>query len=311
MIEVKNLTKHFGDKKAVDDISFTVNDNEVLGFLGPNGAGKSTTMNMLTGYIGATSGEIKIGGVDILQNPIEAKKKIGYLPEQPPLYPEMTVKEYLKFVAELKGIKDIKKEIKSAAAKVGLTDVMSRRIGNLSKGYKQRTGFGAALLGDPEVLILDEPTVGLDPKQIKDIRSLIRSLGKSHTVILSSHILPEINAVSDRILVINNGKIAAEDTPQNLSKTNSGDKVKRMIMKIDGEAEKIEEVLDSFDGVTYEKLEGEGEYELNIAGASSDTGKKIFFAFAKAELAILEQREEELSLEDIFLELTKEKGDNK
>ena len=303
MIEVKNLVKHFGDKKAVDDISFTVNDNEVLGFLGPNGAGKSTTMNMLTGYISMTSGEIKIGGIDILQNPIEAKKKIGYLPEQPPLYPEMTVKEYLTFVAELKGVKDIKSEIRSAAAKVGLTDVMSRRIGNLSKGYKQRTGFGAALLGNPEVLILDEPTVGLDPKQIKEIRTLIRSLGKDHTVILSSHILPEISAVSDRILVINSGKIAAEDTPQNLLKRSKGDKVKRIIMKIDGEAEKINEVLDSFDGVTYEKHDD--EYELNISGASDDTGKKIFFAFAKAGLAITEQREEELSLEDIFLELTK------
>ena len=306
MIEVKNLTKHFGDKKAVDDISFTVNDNEVLGFLGPNGAGKSTTMNMLTGYIGATAGEIKICGIDMLENPIEAKKKIGYLPEQPPLYPEMTVKEYLTFVAELKGVKDIKAEIRSAAAKVGLSDVMSRRIGNLSKGYKQRTGFGAALLGDPEVLILDEPTVGLDPKQIKEIRTLIRSLGKDHTVILSSHILPEINAVSDRILVINNGKIAAEDTPQNLSKRSKGDKVKRIIMKIDGDAERIKEVLDSLDGVTYEKR-GD-EYELNISGASDDTGKKIFFAFANAGLAITEQREEELSLEDIFLELTKERG---
>ena len=311
MIEVKNLTKHFGDKKAVDDISFTVNDNEVLGFLGPNGAGKSTTMNMLTGYISMTSGEIKIGGIDILENPIEAKKKIGYLPEQPPLYPEMTVREYLTFVAELKGVKDIKEEIKSVAAKVGLRDVMSRRIGNLSKGYKQRTGFAAALLGDPEVLILDEPTVGLDPSQIRGIRELIRSLGKNHTVILSSHILPEINAVSDRILVINNGKIAAEDTPQNLSKRSGGGKVKRMIMKIDGEAERIEEVLGGLSGVTYTKLDGEGEYEVNISDASEDTGKKIFFAFAKAELPITEQREEELSLEDIFIELTKEKGEGK
>lgn len=306
MIEVKNLVKHFGDKKAVDDISFTVNDNEVLGFLGPNGAGKSTTMNMLTGYISMTSGEIKIGGVDILENPIEAKKKIGYLPEQPPLYPEMTVKEYLTFVAELKGVGDIKAEIKSAAAKVGLSDVMSRRIGNLSKGYKQRTGFGAALLGDPEALILDEPTVGLDPKQIKDIRTLIRNLGKSHTVILSSHILPEISAVSDRILVINSGRIAAEDTPQNLLKRSKGKTVKRIIMRIDGDAEKIKEVLGSFDGVTYTRTDD--EYELNIADASDDTGKKIFFAFAEAGLAIVEQREEEQSLEDIFLELTKEAG---
>lgn len=303
MIEVKNLTKRFGDKKAVDDISFTVNDNEVLGFLGPNGAGKSTTMNMLTGYISMTSGEIKICGTDILENPIEAKKKIGYLPEQPPLYPEMTVREYLSFAAELKGVKDIKDEISSVSEKAGLKDVMSRRVGNLSKGYKQRTGLAAALLGDPAVLILDEPTVGLDPAQIREIRGLIRSLGKNHTVILSSHILTEISAVSDRVLVINNGKIAAEDTPRNLSRKNG---VKRIIMTIEGEPEKIEAVLSGLDGAAYEKLDGAGEYAVNISDSSGNTRKKMFFAFANAGLPITGQREEELSLEDIFIELTKE-----
>ncbi len=303
MIEVKNLVKHFGDKKAVNDISFTVNDNEVLGFLGPNGAGKSTTMNMLTGYISMTSGEIKICGIDILENPIEAKKKIGYLPEQPPLYPEMTVREYLSFAAELKGVKNIKKEIDAAARKVGLTEVMSRRVGNLSKGYKQRTGFCAALLGNPEVLILDEPTVGLDPNQIIEMRGLIKSLGREHTVILSSHILTEISAVCDRVLIINDGRIIAEDTPKNLA--GRGGKAKRIIIRVDGGDDAVSAVLDGLDGVTYSKLGEGGEYEINISNASKDAGKKLFFAFAKAELPILEQREEERSLEDIFIELTK------
>lgn len=308
MIEVKNLVKHYGDKKAVDGITFTVNDNEVVGFLGPNGAGKSTTMNMLTGYISMTSGEIKINGIDILQNPIEAKKQIGYLPEQPPLYPEMTVTEYLGFVAELKGVKDIKAEVQDVAAKTGLSKVMGRRIGNLSKGYKQRVGFAAALAGDPKVLILDEPTVGLDPNQIIDIRGLIRSLGKDHTVILSSHILSEISAVCGRVLIINNGRIAAEDTPENLAKQESRNRVKRIVIRVDGSDEAVQAVLDGFSDVTYTRLDGEGEYALDVA-AGKDISKQMFFAFAKAELAILEQHEEELSLEDVFIELTKKEGD--
>ncbi|MGN1116303.1 MAG: ABC transporter ATP-binding protein [Candidatus Ornithomonoglobus sp.] len=309
MIEVNNLVKHYGDKKAVDGITFTVNDNEVLGFLGPNGAGKSTTMNMLTGYISMTSGEIKINGIDILQNPIEAKKQIGYLPEQPPLYPEMTVAQYLSFAAELKGVKDIKAEIKSIAEKTGLSKVLGRRTGNLSKGYKQRVGLAAALAGDPKVLILDEPTVGLDPNQIIDIRRLIHSLGKDHTVILSSHILSEISAVCGRVLIINNGRIAAEDTPENLAKQESKNKVKRIIIRADGSDEAVKAVLDGFADVTYTRLDGEGEYALDVA-AGKDISKQLFFAFAKAELAILEQREEELSLEDVFIELTRKKGDS-
>ncbi|MGM9937903.1 MAG: ABC transporter ATP-binding protein [Candidatus Ornithomonoglobus sp.] len=309
MIEVSNLVKHYGDKKAVDGITFTVHDNEVLGFLGPNGAGKSTTMNMLTGYISMTSGEIKINGIDILQNPIEAKKQIGYLPEQPPLYPEMTVTEYLGFVSELKGVKDIKAEIKSIAEKTGLSKVLRRRTGNLSKGYKQRVGLAAALAGDPKVLILDEPTVGLDPNQIIDIRGLIRSLGKDHTVILSSHILSEISAVCGRVLIINNGRIAAEDTPEKLARQESKNKVKRIIIRADGSDEAVKAVLDGFTDVTYTRLDGEGEYALDVA-AGKDISKQLFFAFAKAELAILEQHEEELSLEDVFIELTKKKGDS-
>ncbi len=210
MIEVKNLTKYYGVKRAVNDISFTVRDNEVVGFLGPNGAGKSTTMNMLTGYISMSSGSVSINGTDILENPVEAKRNIGYLPEIPPIYPEMSVREYLGFVCELKGVKNIDAEIKRIAEKTHISDVINRRAGNLSKGYKQRTGFAAALAGDPDVLILDEPTAGMDPNQIIEVRELIRDLGKSHSVILSSHILSEINEVCDRVLVINEGELAAD-----------------------------------------------------------------------------------------------------
>lgn len=304
MIEVKELVKHYGDKKAVDGITFTVNDGEILGFLGPNGAGKSTTMNMLTGYISMTSGEIRIGGIDIIEDPMGAKKQIGYLPEQPPLYPEMTVSEYLRFVCELKGVKDIQEHMKEIAAKTGVTGVLSRRVGNLSKGYRQRVGFAAALAGDPKVLILDEPTVGMDPNQIIEIRELIRSLGKEHTVILSSHILSEISAVSDRVLIMDNGKIAAEDTPENLARSEKRDTVKRMLIRIDGESEQIEKVLDSFgDSFTYERINE--DYELTLsADAAEDIGRKLFFAFAKEELPILMQKEEEVSLEDVFIELT-------
>ena len=304
MIEVKELVKRYGDKKAVDGITFTVNDGEILGFLGPNGAGKSTTMNMLTGYISMTSGEIRIGGIDIIEDPMGAKKQIGYLPEQPPLYPEMTVSEYLRFVCELKGVKDIQEHMKEIAAKTGVTGVLSRRVGNLSKGYRQRVGFAAALAGDPKVLILDEPTVGMDPNQIIEIRELIRSLGKEHTVILSSHILSEISAVSDRVLIMDNGKIVAEDTPENLAHSEKRDTVKRMLIRIDGEIEQIEKVLDSFgDSFTYERINEDYELTLN-ADAGEDIGRKLFFAFAKAELPILMQKEEEVSLEDVFIELT-------
>lgn len=307
MIEVKNLVKNYGDKQAVKDISFTVSDNEVLGFLGPNGAGKSTTMNILTGYISMTSGEVKICGTDILEDPITAKKSIGYLPEQPPLYPEMTVTEYLSFAAELKNVENIKQSVSSAAKSAGLSDVMHRRIGNLSKGYKQRVGLAGALLGDPKVLILDEPTVGLDPNQIVGIRELIRELGKTHSVILSSHILSEISAVCDRVLIINNGAIVAEDTPQRLAEKERANKVKRFIIRADGSDEAITGVLDSIDDISYERTEN-GEYEITPEADAKDIQKQIFFAFAKAEIVILSQREEEVSLEDVFMELTRAKN---
>ena len=220
MIEVTNLVKHYGDKKAVDGISFSIHEGELVGFLGPNGAGKSTTMNVLTGYLSATSGSAKINGIDILENPIAAKRHIGYLPEQPPLYMDMAVNEYLDFICDLKGVKEHRKEhISEICELAGITNVYKRMIRNLSKGYKQRVGLAQALIGDPEVLILDEPTVGLDPIQIIEIRNVIKDLGKKRTVILSSHILPEVQAICERVLVINHGKIIANDTPANLSST--------------------------------------------------------------------------------------------
>ena len=238
MIEVRNLTKHYGDKIAVNDISFTVEDGEILGFLGPNGAGKSTTMNMLTGYISSTSGTALINGIDILDDPIKAKANIGYLPEIPPLYIDMTVKSYLNFIFDLKKCKLPRKAHLSDICELcKVTDVKDRIIKHLSKGYKQRVGLAQALIGNPPVLVLDEPTVGLDPKQIIEIRNLIKKLGRTHTVILSSHILSEIQAVCDRVIIINKGEIAADDTADNLSKKISADH--RLIVRIEGKKDEI------------------------------------------------------------------------
>ena len=232
MITISNLTKKYGDKYALDNISFNVKKGEVLGFLGPNGAGKSTTMNIITGYISYTDRSVNIDGYDILENPIEVKKKIGYLPEIPPLYLDMVVWDYLEFVYELKKIKteDEKSHIQQVIDMVKIDNVKNRKIANLSKGYRQRVGLAGALIGDPEILILDEPTVGLDPKQIIEIRNVIKELGKEKTVILSSHILSEISAVCDRVIIINKGKFVAEDTPKNLS-DKLGDN-KKMLFRI-------------------------------------------------------------------------------
>ena len=225
MIEVSGLTKYYGNKKAVEDLNFTISSGEVVGFLGPNGAGKSTTMNILTGYLSATSGTAKIDGMDILDDPIEAKRHIGYMPEQPPLYLDMTVEEYLNFAAELKGVKSSSKRrhIAEICESVSITHVKNRVIKNLSKGYKQRVGLAMALIGDPDTLILDEPTVGLDPIQIIEIRNVIKELGRQRTVVLSSHILSEVQAICERVLVINNGTIVANDTPEKLSANISGE----------------------------------------------------------------------------------------
>ena len=313
MIEVKNLTKHYGDKKAVDNISFTVNDGEILGFLGPNGAGKSTTMNILTGYISSTSGQALINGVDILEDPIKAKSFIGYLPEIPPLYLDMTVKGYLNFIYELKKCKLPRTaHINDVCNLTKITDVRDRIIKNLSKGYKQRVGLAQALIGNPPVLILDEPTVGLDPKQIIEIRTLIKKLGKNHTVILSSHILPEIQAVCDKIVIINKGTIVANDTADNLSKKVSNDH--RLTVRIEGDKKEILDIIKSIDKVKYARADMErepGVYEYEIEAEDGvDIRRELNRCLAEKSLPILMMRSADLTLEDIFLKITMGEGVN-
>lgn len=309
MIEVKNLTKRYGSKLALDNVSFTINKGEILGFLGPNGAGKSTTMNILTGYLSATDGVAKIGEYDILENPIEAKKAIGYLPEQPPLYMDMTVKEYLNFIYDLKNVKLPREEhIAEVCDVVKITHVFKRTIKNLSKGYKQRVGLAQALIGNPQVLILDEPTVGLDPKQIIEIRNLIKTLGEKHTVILSSHILPEIQAVCDRVIVISQGKLVADDTTTNLSQSMSEDK--RYVAIIEGPEAEVFKSLQGITGmkevVTLGKRD-EGVYEYTIeAEENVDVRREVFKRLAERNWPLLGLRSSELTLEDIFLKLTKD-----
>jgi ABC-2 type transport system ATP-binding protein len=307
MIEVQNLVKHYGDKKAVNDISFRVEKGEVLGFLGPNGAGKSTTMNMLTGYISSNSGHIKINDVDLLENPIKAKSQIGYLPEIPPLYLDMTVRGYLDFIYDLKKCKISRRaHIKEICELTKITDVFERIIGNLSKGYKQRVGLAQALIGNPPVLILDEPTVGLDPKQILEIRTLIKKLGKSHTVILSSHIMQEIQAVCDRIIIINNGVIMADDTEHNLSLKVSTDH--RITVRIEGEKEKVIKIVKTLKQLNTIRADVEkepGVYEYDIeAREGYDIRRDLFEICAANKMPILMLKSATLSLEDIFLKVT-------
>ena len=306
MIEVQNLSKHYGDKAAVNNISFTANDGEILGFLGPNGAGKSTTMNMLTGYISSTSGKALINGIDILEDPLKAKKNIGYLPELPPLYMDMTVKEYLNFIYDLKKCKLPRvSHLKDICGLVKIDHVYNRVIRNLSKGYRQRVGVAQALVGNPPVLILDEPTVGLDPKQIIEIRTLIKKLGKNHTVILSSHILSEVQAVCDKIIVINEGRIVADDTETNLSDKLTGSHI--LTAKIEGEYESVAKKVLAIEGVEVcrQVNENEGVIEYRIETEEGrDIRRELFNAMAENGTPILELRSAELSLEDIFLRLT-------
>lgn len=308
MIEIENLTKLYGDKLAVDNISFKVKKGSIVGFLGRNGAGKSTTMNIITGYISATSGTAKINGFDILKNPREAKKSIGYLPEHPPVYQDMTVNEYLKFVCAIKDVKasSVSSHIDEIAQLVKLNDVMGRRIGNLSKGYQQRVGMAQALVGNPEVLILDEPTVGLDPNQIIEIRRMIKALGKKHTIILSSHILPEVADVCEQVVVINQGKIIAQDTLANLQE--GLQETANMVVRIAGSESAATKVLRSLNGVKY--IEGLGTREKDTVDIMVESIKGIdirramFNAMAKANLPILMMKYVDVTLEDIFLKLT-------
>ncbi|MFR5556087.1 MAG: ABC transporter ATP-binding protein [Coprococcus sp.] len=306
MIEVKNLVKKYGDHTAVDHLSFTVEKGQIYGFLGPNGAGKSTTMNIMTGYLGATDGEVLINGHDILKEPEAAKKSIGYLPELPPLYMDMTVMEYLKFSAELKKIKkeDREAEIEKALKLVKLADVQDRLIKNLSQGYKQRVGLAQAILGFPEIIILDEPTVGLDPKQIIEIRELIRELAKEHTVILSSHILAEIREVCDYIMIISKGKLVASDTPEHLEELMNGSDT--IHIETRAEEETVREILsglEDIEDVTYTQ-----ENEILKAEVKTkerkDIREAIFSAFAEAQCPLLTLQKTTVSLEEVFLELT-------
>lgn len=308
MIEIQNLTKSFGRIKAVDNLNFTVEKGEILGFLGPNGAGKSTTMNIITGYLPSTEGSVKVSGYDISQNPKEVKKRIGYLPETPPLYMDMTVNEYLSFICDLKKVekKARKGQMSDIMELVKITDVKGRLLKNLSKGYKQRVGLAQSLIGNPEVLIMDEPTVGLDPNQIIEIRKLIKALGKEHTIIFSSHILQEVSAVCDRVVIINKGQIVAIDTPENLSKDMG--KTARFTMKIAGPSASVVNTLKSVDGVKNVQTKGKGnndEIEYIVDSEKGlDVRRPIFFELAKSGYPILELSSVGMSLEDIFIQLT-------
>ncbi len=310
MIEIDGLTKKFGDKVAVDNVTFRVDEGEIVGFLGPNGAGKSTTMNIITGYLSATDGTAKIDGIEILENPKAAKSRIGFLPEQPPLYMDMTVKEYLNFVYNLKGCKLPRREhIKKICDTVKITDVYHRIIKNLSKGYKQRVGIAQALIGNPKVLIFDEPTVGLDPKQIIDIRNLIRDLGRSHTVILSTHILPEVQAVCDRIVIINKGQIVANERTEELAERTAG--MKKYRAKICGPSAEVLKKLKECAGILHAELTGERDADAEVyvidADVTIEARKPLFNMLAENGWPLVGLENDNLSLEDIFIKFTSEK----
>ncbi|MDT8719117.1 ABC transporter ATP-binding protein [Clostridium sp. 19966] len=315
MIEIENVTKKFGNHVALDNLNFKVEKGEILGFLGPNGAGKSTTMNIITGYISPTEGTVRVDGIDVLEEPEAVKKKIGYLPEIPPLYLDFTVNEYLRFVSRLKLVKKdaIEPSLQRIRSLVRIEHVRDRLIKNLSKGYKQRVGLAQALIGDPEVLILDEPTVGLDPKEIIEIRNLIKSIGKEKTVILSSHILPEVSAVCDKILIINKGKIVVTGTAQELSRKMSySNKLQLRVKSSRGEAV---ETAKSIADVKY--VEEHGVYEQGTvdivveANDGTDVREKLFNKFSEKGFPILMMKNIDLSLEEIFLQVTTgDKGEN-
>jgi len=305
LIEVDNLTKRFGQRLAVDRLSFQVNKGDILGFLGPNGAGKSTTLNIITGYLSATEGSVRVGGHDVLEEPVAAKRQIGFLPEHPPLYLDMTVHEYLGFVAELKSVatRARRAEVEKAMQLLRIADVGSRLIKNLSKGYRQRTGLAQALIGSPSILILDEPTIGLDPRQIIETRELIKELGREHTIILSSHILAEVSAVCNRVLIINQGRIAAIDTPENLSRGTAG----RLTLRVAGSEDVVLGALRQVPHV--QRLRSQAVREsgtvdvLVEAEEGQDVRRQVSAALARAGLAILMMRSSDLSLEEIFLNL--------
>ena len=313
MIEVKNVTKKYGKAVAVDNISFTINEGEIVGLLGPNGAGKSTTMNMLTGFIEQTEGEIIIDGYDMLKKPKKAKKEIGYMPEGTPLYTDLTVKEFVTYMAEIKNVdkKTRKEKVEKIIEQTGLKEVENKLTKNLSRGYKQRTSMAGALVGEPKILILDEPTVGLDPKQITEIRTLIKELGKTHTVILSSHILSEVSQICNKVIIINRGKIVAVDTPEKLEERFSNknglyitvedkeNKIKTVLDKVE-EINELKKVQENEDGTVQYIIEGKEDADLR---------KTVFAELAKEQITILEMKKADTTLEDVFIELIE--GGNK
>ena len=307
MIEVKNLTKQYGSKVAVDNISFSIERGKIYGFLGQNGAGKSTTMNIITGCLAATDGSVTVDGHDIFKSPIEAKRRIGYLPEIPPLYPDMTPSEYLTFVAKAKGVTSelAYRQVKEAMELTQISDVSNRLIKTLSKGYKQRVGIAQALLGEPDIIILDEPTVGLDPRQITEIRALIRRLGETRTVIISSHILAEISEVCNHVIIIANGKIVADDGIDQLEA--SMNNIGKLIITAKCDADTAAEIFDGIDAISEYTEEtadqGYSRFDLRFA-PDSDPSEELFFAFAGRSIAIIDMSHEHLTLEDIFLKLT-------
>ncbi len=314
MIKIENLTKRYGSKYALAGISFEVGKGEIVGFLGPNGAGKSTTMNILTGYLSFTDGKVEVDGLDVLDFPNEAKRSIGYLPEQPPLYPEMTVTEYLNFVYELKGCTLNKKQhIAEILEVVKLTDVKNRVIGNLSKGYKQRVGIGQALVGNPKVIILDEPTVGLDPRQVVEIRNLIRTLGLDHTVILSTHILQEVQAVCDRVIIINKGRIAADRRTEDIAAAVEGSR--RMGLKICGPEKEVRQALRALPGVlsaeSLGNLDADSISYVIECESGIDVRKPLFQLLARNNWPLLGLEAANANLEDVFLTLTEKTADGK
>ena len=313
MIEVKNVTKKYGKAVAVEDISFTIKEGEIVGLLGPNGAGKSTTMNMLTGFIEQTEGEIIIDGYDMLKKPKKAKREIGYMPEGVPLYTDLTVKEFVTYMAEIKKVnkKERKEKVEKIIEETGLKDVEKKLIKNLSRGYKQRVSMAGALVGEPKILILDEPTVGLDPKQITEIRNLIKELGKTHTIILSSHILSEVSQICNKVIIINKGKIIAIDTPENLENKVSNNNC--IYVTIEDTDNKIESVKDKINGIKKLELiksneDGTKEYMIE-AEKDTDLRKTIFAEFAKENITIFEMKKADSTLEDAFMKLIE--GGNK
>ncbi len=313
MIEVKNVTKKYGSFVAVDDISFTINDGEVVGFLGPNGAGKSTTMNMITGYIEQTEGNIIVDGFDTIKKSKKAKKEIGYMPEGVPLYTDLTVKEFVTYMAELRKVdrKTKKENVQKVLKETGLDQMQNKLIKNLSRGQKQRVSLAGTLVADPKILILDEPTVGLDPKQITEIRSLIKNLGKKHTVILSSHILSEVSQICDRVIIINKGKIVAVDTPENLEKKVADNNV--VYVTVEDKENKIDEIKEKLTGIKEIKLIKENEdktKQYEITGENDvNLNKTIFNEFAKENITIVEMKKAEATLEDAFMKIIKEGGE--